>query len=511
MADWPTDDRPRHIAVSKLLFDQFNARLGDPQPDQQETILALADLLGPQLLRLAQDILIHGTDRSSSLIVTTEGAPAGKYRVLEGNRRLLAIKALVRPRIVADVLTPVRFKRLTDMSTQFHDNPIRKLWCVIYEAEEEAEHWIELRHTGANNGVGLVEWNSNDQDRWKSRHGDPTNRKEAGQVLDFVDRLHPPLPDDNRKIFSTLQRIIVARSIKDKLGIEIKSRIVYSYFPGPEVMKGLAKVVRDLRSGRIKVTDVYHSTHRDNYIEQFKADELPDPATRLTETVVLSKLPLGDLDTQSCSASEASSSSAPTENDNGANSTNESAAGGSSEPAGEYATSTSAPSENPGNGQAASGGARKSRVKPLKPRSTTIPANCFLWIQQPRINAIYRELTALDVDSFTNACAVTLRVFVELSVDHHIAVNKIMPEAVANNLPLAKRLKELARFLRTNGRIGEQLEKAIIKVADGTGLFSASTTTFNQYVHNQFAYPQPTELRTAWDELEPFMLALWVR
>jgi len=115
------------------------------------------------------------------------------------------------------------------------------------------------------------------------------------------------------------------------------------------------------------------------------------------------------------------------------------------------------------------------------------------------------------VEDFTNACAVTLRVFVELTVDHHITANGLMTAHERGNTPLAKRLKLLAKFLHGAGRIDEQLEKAIIKVADGGGMMSASTTTFNQYVHNKFAYPQASELRTAWDELQPFMKALWVK
>ncbi|MEU4699812.1 hypothetical protein [Nonomuraea dietziae] len=487
-----------------MLLDQYNARLGEPQPDQKSTELALAELLGLQLFEMARDVLTFGTDPSASLIVTPEGAPPGKYRVLEGNRRLLVVKALTRPKIVAEILSPARHKRLLDLSSAFRENPIKKLRCVVYEAEEEAEHWIELRHTGANNGVGLVEWDANDQDRWKSRHGGPTNRKEAGQVLDFVDRAFPPRPEDNKKIFSTLQRIIVARSVKDRLGIEIKSRVVYSHFPGEEVLKGLSKVVRDLRSGRIKVTDVYHAPDRDRYISGFSVDELPDLSLRLPEPRLLGELTLSDSKVKK----ESDGST-----DGGGPS--DQSAGSNDATVNKSASDTDSGSEDPsaekGNESSSTSGARKSRVKPPRPRSTTIPNSCFLWIRQPRINSIYHELVELDVDRFTNACAVTLRVFVELSVDHHITLNAILPEAVRNATPLAKRIKELAKFLRDNGRISEQLEKAIIKVADGTGLFSASTTTFNQYVHNQFAYPQPTELRTAWDELEPFMLTLWTK
>lgn len=506
MADTPTNERPREISVSRLLLDQKNARLGVPQPDQTSTELALAEYLGPQLFEMANDILEFGIDPSASLLVTSEGAPPGKYRVLEGNRRTLTVKALLRPKIISEVLTPARLKRFEKLSEQFKENPIRSLRCVVFGTEEEADHWIELRHTGANNGAGLVEWDPDEQDRWKSRRGGSINRKEAGQVLDFVDKVYPPRPEDNKRIFSTLQRIVVARNVREKLGLEIKAGIVYTYFPGREILRPLAKIVADLRSGQKKVTDVYHASDRDKYMAEFTASDLPDPNARLNDSVKLSELSVsgnrdgGGADTGGlASGADGVGNAGQTGNADG--------------PSGESAGSGghAAGEVDPSNEGKTTSGARRSRVKPSRPRMAVIPNTCNLWIAQSRINSIYRELLTLDIEDYSNACAVTLRVFVELSVDHHIAAENLMSESERRSTPLAKRMKELAGHLRAGGRIDEQLERAIVKVADGVGLFSASTVTFNQYVHNAFAYPHPSELRAAWDELEPFMLALWVK
>lgn len=512
MADKPMNDRPREIPVSKLILDQYNARLGDPQPDQASTQVALAEHLGSQLFEMANDILTFGTDPSASLIVTPEGAADGKFRVLEGNRRTLAVKALTRPAIIEDALTPARYRRFVKLSEKFNKDPIRSLRCVVFDAEEEAEHWIELRHTGANGGAGLVGWDSNEQDHWKSRRAGATNRKEAGQILDFVDLVYPPRPEDNKRIFSTLQRISVARNVRDKLGIELRAGIVYSHFPGQEILKGLSRVVADLRSGRIKVTDVYHMSDRDTYMATFTADDLPDPDTRLSEPVRLSDLsPAGSADGAEKSGGGSASSTLAGEDDDGSSpvaggASSSAGSGGSGDPG----VGASGGSNSPDLGSSPTG-AQRSRVRPARLRANIIPNTCNLWVPQARINAIYRELLSLNVDGFPNACAVTLRVFVELSVDHHIAAGNVMSETERRHTPLAKRMKELAKHLRANDCIDEQLEKAIIKVADGVGLFNSSTTTFNQYVHNLYVYPQPAELRVAWDELEPFMLTLWTK
>jgi hypothetical protein len=36
-----------------------------------------------------------------------------------------------------------------------------------------------------------------------------------------------------------------------------------------------------------------------------------------------------------------------------------------------------------------------------------------------------------------------------------------------------------------------------------------STTTLNAYVHNSKLFPSPEELKTSWDNLEPFIEKLW--
>ena len=59
--------------------------------------------------------------------------------------------------------------------------------------------------------------------------------------------------------------------------------------------------------------------------------------------------------------------------------------------------------------------------------------------------------------------------------------------------------------MKANGEIDEDLRKAVYRIADTKGVMAASTATFNQYVHNKYVYPFPSELRMAWDELQPFM------
>lgn len=502
------------VPVSKLLLDQSNPRLGDEeQPNQQATEMLLAKLVGNQLLEIAQDIVANGMDPLAPLAITPDGAPSGKFWVIEGNRRLLALRSLKNPDVVrGEFMTPARRKRLLLMSESFRQNPITSVQTVIFDTEEEAVHWIDLRHTGAHDGVGLVSWDSNEQDRYRARHGLLQERSPAGQVLDFVDRYYPPVEGQVSKVFTTLERLMSTAGVRSALGIEVEGGVVYSNYPLREVLKGLSVVVGDLRNAKIRVGDVYYKNQRDAYIETIPVDSRPDVETRLAARVPLSTLDESGRSTAGPLAGDGSAGNTLSPNGSGNSATSEPAnLGGGSSSSGASAGSSIA---NPGASDpssAAGVGNRKSRIKPLKLRATVIPRDCVLWINQARINSIYHELAKLEVDNYSNACAVLLRVFVELSVDHHISAHSLIPEDQLQFTPLAKKLKSLAAHLRGLGKIELQLEKAVIKIADGSGMFSASTTTFNQYVHNAFAYPLPAELRTAWDELQPFMAALWVK
>jgi len=148
----------------------------------------------------------------------------------------------------------------------------------------------------------------------------------------------------------------------------------------------------------------------------------------------------------------------------------------------------------------------KPKPKPTQ-RTALIPPTCRINPQPPRINAIYNELLSLSVDTHPNATAVLLRVFVELSVDHFIAQNAL---TVKDSAKLFEKLRLVAQHLRTAGKIPEQLKKAVDRIA-GTKhtIIGASTVTFNQYVHNAYVYPKPTELFAAWDELQPFLEKVW--
>ena len=102
-----------------------------------------------------------------------------------------------------------------------------------------------------------------------------------------------------------------------------------------------------------------------------------------------------------------------------------------------------------------------------------------------------------------------LRVFLELSMD--AAIDELKLKAtVTESDPLAKKIRAVAAELRKNDQISVQLKRAIDGVANSrTNALAAGIFTWHQYVHNQYVHPKATELRQTWDEIQPFVQALW--
>jgi hypothetical protein len=444
------------IALVDLLLDSENPRLVDVQMTQQETALNLARQQGDNIVRLAADIVKFGLDPTTLPAVVATGDTRKRYRVVEGNRRVLALKVLDTPSLIAPVMSQTSNHKLVKLSSEYQASPITSIQCVLFDTEEEALHWIRLRHTGQNQGVGLVDWGAEEKDRFNSRH--EGTRNPAGQLIDFVDKcggLSDEAKESTQKIQTNVERLLSSPHVREKLGIGVVEGKVVSLYPTEEIVKGLTRVIEDLRTGRFTVPDLYRVEDRNAYIDAFPRGVLPRKTTKLTAPVLLEDLTAG------------------------------------------IKKPRSAPER------------RRPRRAKVPPRTTVIPRSADLNIANPRINAIYNELLNLSAENFTNACSVLLRVFLELSVDHYINEHSV-PLTKGKDTPLAQRLKAVSADLSKKKLIPDKLRVAIEKVANGgQTVFAPSVHTFNQYVHNQYVYPKHSELYVAWDEIYPLMEKMW--
>jgi hypothetical protein len=206
------------IDVADLMLDGQNPRHG-ATTGQREAIDALVAATGGQkLVALARDIVVEGLSPIDLPLVLRTG---NSYTVLEGNRRIGALKVLINPDLAPTQALQKRFRDLgrdADVPTDVR--------CAVVKNRDEARHWVELRHTGENEGVGIVPWPTEAANRFKGRRGSQADKALA--VIDALEqafpantKLHRDLATVRSKKLTTFGRLISDPSARELIGIEI--------------------------------------------------------------------------------------------------------------------------------------------------------------------------------------------------------------------------------------------------------------------------------------------------
>ncbi len=446
----------KSIPLVNLLLDVVNPRFETEQDNQRDAIRTMAEEQGEKLLSLADDIVEHGLDPASLTIVMPSETGASRHVVLEGNRRVVALKILQQPDLVSGVWSGKRLQRLKELHSKFKPAQIKDIPAVVLPDREAANHWIVLRHRGEQGGRGIVSWDGMAVARYEQRRGGGRTAV-ALKVVDFVkergsldqetlDRL-PDVP------LTTLQRLLNDPAARGKLGIDVVDGEIKTELPDEEVLKGLTKIVQDAAHGDLKVSTIETKKHRSDYLKGFKPAELPSARARRGEQ-------------------------------------REVGATGAAAPVVTRQRPTHAP----------------------RKRTVLVPHTCVLSITQAKTRDIYSELRRLKVEEYPNAIGVLFRVFLELSVDHYIVTKKIATKAQLakpQDFPLNKKVLKVADHLESTGVLTKQELIGARRAAAKDHFLAASINTLHAYVHDADFGPGPTDLKKGWDSLERFFKALW--
>lgn len=442
------------LSINEILLDPVNPR-HNPLMHQVELIKAMIDDQGDKLVKLAQDIIESGLNPADLITVIPHQNEKNKYVVVEGNRRITVLKLLNSPALCHNPSIRRRFEGLVQ---KYLKNPITQIKCVLYPDREEANHWINLKHTGENSGVGTVGWDATAIKRFKAAQNQ--NRKESIglQLMNFILN-NLQLDEASAKIvknmpITTVERLIGDPDVRKFLGLDLKDGDLISRLNLEAAPKSFYDFIAPIATGDKKVTDVYYKKDRKKYLEDFGHSPTEKPANLSGEYWPISSPP----------------KPAPAKANN--------------------------PQPSP-----------KPRSKPLsRARKYIIPNSCGIKITVPRINEIYYELkNYLKVDDTPNACAVLLRILLELSVDSYINKKNITTHA---NDELHKKLSKIADFMESNGVLTKkELKTTRLAASKPHTLFS--TNTLNAYIHDPQIKPNSKDLKNTWDEMELFFRKLW--
>jgi hypothetical protein len=449
---------PRPIPVGDLLLDMQNPRV-EHSKKQREEMQRLLDDQGDAIPVLAADIVENGISPIDLLLVMPSRTENDKFIALEGNRRLLALKILSNPHMLGDLTLPDgRRKRLEKLAAEFKDEPIKSVMCYEVESRAEAKHWLQLRHMGESDGAGVVGWRGVATARFRGE--DP-----ALQVIEFLlqsgqlTKEEMALVGSMKFPITTLRRLLETRPVKDFLGVEVKDEKLISGLPADELIKPLKRIALDLARGDITVTDVKLRDQQVAYVNKFPVADRPN-LKKVGAMRPVQNIGPGDF------------------------------------------------------GKKANGAKSQKKKKNTDPdRPTVVPKahRCPIGDDDSKINEIYHELRRLRVEDTPHACAVLLRVFLELTTDRYCEHAGILLKVDRNghkvDKNLAKKVEEACDHLVTAG--SKKGDFYSLRNSIGQERSPVSATLLNAYVHNRFTKPSPRELRNAWDHAAPFIDKVW--
>jgi hypothetical protein len=484
------------ISLNLIKLDQENVRFGgDIADNERETIqLLMADPDDARkILRLAEHIAENGLDPTELQLLTPDGD--GRYIVLEGNRRLTALKLLQKPDLCPD---PRLVRSFLEMHERIGDLLPEEIDCSIVPTREDGDMWIELKHTGENRGIGRVGWDSDIRDERRARQ---TGVESIGRQIRNLIRSEKSIFSENtwQGVFqipvTTLTRLFGSRVAQNAFQLEIIGRKLTPKqelkFIAPSVEFAISLFVN---SG-YNVNDIKSTTDREKFIAKIPKELLPLNHQAGSSAPGFSESTDGSSTAPSTVSEEGTgskSSAATSSNGNG-----------------------SSTGVIFGGGGGTNGGKTRARAS-IRQRKYIFP--WALNIDNPRINEIYRDLRSkLIVDNCPNSVSIVFRVFIEVSCDHYIKkqsgngielLRSDNKKAIDENSPLSKKIESISEHLFLLKEIDNAENRVIRKRATSNDIIG-SVDHLNQFVHSSASQPIPSELNDLAIDYKPLLESVW--
>ncbi|RMH34192.1 MAG: hypothetical protein D6694_15355 [Gammaproteobacteria bacterium] len=465
-----------YLTVTNLLLDPNNPRIPDSGENLSQRDL-LADLLAnDKVYELAKSIVENGYYPVESLIIVKEGK--NKY-VVEGNRRLAALKLLLSPEAAPDEAWERRFRAL---AKRIDPNAIRKVKVIHAPSREAAAPVIMSKHTRSQieswSPLMQAKFYRNLVDRGLSVDDivDQYNLN-ISEITDVLQRYTMysiacalDLPEDiakkvqNPRDFpiTNLERLYKNPKVNRFLGITFdENKNLIGLIEVNEFKKGYTKIVSDITTGKVHSRTLNTTAEMDEYLKSF-GDQRPDLSKkgRFTAAELL----------------KVAAKRKPI-------------------------PKTGAAKKKP-----------KSRPKPR----ALIPSSFSCNVNNQRINDVFAELKKLPVSQYPNAVGLMFRSLLEMSLGYYLErtghlykmrrLEKERRKSRKQNLPrdwhptLYEMLKYIVNDdanLIKNGNLLKVLRKLIVQKNE-----LLSIDSLNLFVHNQHFYPNEDILRNFWQQLE---------
>jgi ParB-like nuclease domain len=467
------------VPVGDILLDVGNPRIRAGQDQRQcvERILRKLD----HMTALMRDIAERGLTTMPIIVKPTAD---GHFVVMDGNRRITALKLLNSPETCPD-------ERLKPMLRDLLKKNRATIPAVVDVMSSESDDAIAMevlaRHSGEQAGVGQVNWSAYLRTVYLLNHGHPPDYKRPGQYALWSEEQGIYIDDEFP--ITSLQRFFSIENLA-QLGFQVDRATdeLVSVLPVATVKRMAQFLMSDFESERIKVDDIRRPEQALAYIKTVRAH-------------------VGLLDTPSSTPAPAPSAPA------GAPSTGR--------PTGSPAGDPTAAAQPPTSGAGATSPPSNAPRAAPTPREPANERSRLFGKGSPglpipdserkaaTIVAEIRTLTVKGDKSAPIAVGMLLRHLIEISDEYYREQHSLGIKSGG----LGKSVHSSAAHMKDSQRLTVAECDMVSRLANpGTSSTDLlHIETLQKMMHRGTHLPTYQLLNTFWDHMAPFIRACWVR
>lgn len=445
---------PKTIAVSKIYLDPENPR-HETLPDEPAIIRYL--IANENVRNLAKDIAEAGSlSPLEPVAVIQHPKIKTGYTVVEGNRRICALKLLADPGKAGTEGD----RRYFALQAQGMDKSITKVQAILFESRDAATRWFALRHRGEQGGVGTKAWESDQIARFNLRTNGRDPNLQALLLIEYA-KHRKLLPADGLQALniSTLTRFLSTPVFRHAIGLADRNSIQINV-PDAEFERALTRFLRDALEAQSDVHSRTSAADRKAY-----ASRLAQEGIAAVSHMRNAHMPGQD-----------PSLTTPTLSDDK-----------------ESTTRKDSVETNPPVAGGEGGSAREQHHSDR--RRKVIQKGFVARISDKILRRIYRELKDIDAVEFTVAATALFRSVLEKSTSLYLTSKGVKPDS-----KLDEKLKQLAKLLSEEGMKDREL-KFLRTIASNGRDGDFSPDTLGHYIHGG-AVPTPSYVFRFWDNME---------
>lgn len=279
---------PEIIKVDLLDFDARNARLTlNEAPSQDELVQEIARVEWKSCIELLKHIVKYGQlSPLENILLLSHG---NRYIVLEGNRRLFALRLLNQHKPTLQLLDE-RKQTQVESIVKGH-NPITEVRAVIFKHRVDAAPWITLKHASGQGGAAMKPWRAFEKDRDEyNRNPDNCPKTLAffytainlrGSHKGFADVIDRVLENG----YTNLERIITSSFFEEMTGITISGTMLRSPYGEKYVHNIVMSICEALANKEANSRDLNKTTGLEKFIrsivEKHESSKTPNEKVEL--------------------------------------------------------------------------------------------------------------------------------------------------------------------------------------------------------------------------------------